>query len=188
MIGHGIADKIVQFLYAMQTTKLCAKCGEVKPATSEYFQIKRDAEHPNYCMPCQIAYSKQGKKLKVARYEDCFVYFVEAVGSNCIKIGSSAHVNLRLKDLQVACPFEMRLLKQVACSTEFTESVVHNQFTHLRQRGEWFSATQELRDYIKNLHDVGENSIIIDRLFAHDSNHSILRLLNATPVAQTPDT
>lgn len=80
-----------------------------------------------------------------------WVYFVEAEGFNSIKIGWTAGPpKMRLDMLQTGCPAPLRILAAIP-GTEAKEQAIHDKFAHIRQRGEWFEATTELRDYIKNL-------------------------------------
>jgi len=76
-----------------------------------------------------------------------YVYFVEAVGAGLIKIGKSTNVLKRFRSLTTGCPHELKLL---GCCDYHTESDLHARFKHLRTRGEWFKATQLLREFITN--------------------------------------
>lgn len=87
-----------------------------------------------------------------------FVYFVEAVGTDAIKIGCALqnpqgandikHATRRLIDLQAWCPFKLRLL---ATTRKYTEEMLHEKFKPIRIRSEWFKATKELKQFIKTV-------------------------------------
>lgn len=78
-----------------------------------------------------------------------FVYFIEAIGQNEIKIGSSASPTRRLLELQTGNGSELRLLGVARGDKEF-EFALHEKFGHLRlsSGSEWFRGTDELRRYI----------------------------------------
>ena len=78
---------------------------------------------------------------------DGFVYFIEAIGLKKIKVGYSKDVESRLRQLQTAMPFEMRILASVP-GTIALESEIHRLFAKTRVRGEWFEDTEKLREYI----------------------------------------
>lgn len=76
------------------------------------------------------------------------IYFIEAVGSGAVKIGyTDAEPAERLRQLQTGCPLELRLLAS-SPGTENDEADLHQQFQHLRIRGEWFKIDDELRSVI----------------------------------------
>lgn len=77
-----------------------------------------------------------------------FIYFVEAVGTNRIKIGLAANVKKRVGELQVGCPVDLLLLGFCSGSL-FRERETHRRFDHLRHRGEWFEGTADLRLFIR---------------------------------------
>ena len=78
-----------------------------------------------------------------------WVYFVECVGHDIIKIGgTSTGVRARINNLQHSCPFDLVCIGAYAATPE-EEGRLHKQFASLRLRGEWFRASLEMRDYIK---------------------------------------
>jgi hypothetical protein len=78
-----------------------------------------------------------------------YVYFIEALGSNEIKIGSSATPERRVPGLQTGNGSELKLLGTMRGNKDF-EYVLHRRFDHLRLNRdlEWFRATEELRNFI----------------------------------------
>lgn len=79
------------------------------------------------------------------------VYFVQAEGLGCIKIGfTDGRVADRLRSLQTACPARLKTLG-VMQGTASTERGLHRRFAHLRISGEWFRAEKELLDHIAAL-------------------------------------
>lgn len=79
---------------------------------------------------------------------DGFVYFIEAEGSQRIKIGYSKDPDGRIKSLQTGSPFPLKLLLAVPANQE-KEAELHQQFADLRLDGEWFHAAKRLRDHIE---------------------------------------
>lgn len=76
-----------------------------------------------------------------------YVYFVQ--GGDAIKIGFSTNTAGRLVGLQTSNAEELELLGSVRGSQK-DEAELHEMFCHLRLRGEWFRAEDELTDYIKS--------------------------------------
>ncbi len=81
------------------------------------------------------------------------VYFIEAVGTNRIKIGftSKKTPHERLESLQTACPYPLAILGWYPGSMA-TELALHERFASLRvmPRAEWFHAAKDLRRLAKN--------------------------------------
>lgn len=78
------------------------------------------------------------------------VYFVRC--EQFVKIGCSANIESRWRELQVGNPFELTLLAYVPTSTDRLEAVertCHQRFKHLRVRGEWFRWTDELAEAVR---------------------------------------
>lgn len=84
---------------------------------------------------------------------ESYVYFIEGIGLQRIKIGKARDPKQRLKQMQTSSPVPLRLLGTVAGTTHL-EKRLHKEFASLRTEGEWFRATKELRDYIAEVtHD-----------------------------------
>lgn len=65
------------------------------------------------------------------------VYFLEAIGMDLVKIGSTNRVTQRYLTLRSASPVEVRMLK-VTKGTRRHELEFHRQFAQHRVRFEWF--------------------------------------------------
>ncbi|HYT91147.1 MAG TPA: GIY-YIG nuclease family protein [Gemmataceae bacterium] len=76
-----------------------------------------------------------------------YIYFVEAVGQERIKIGKADNPEARVMQLQTGSAVELRLLGVIADQPS-REAELHAAFAKDRVQGEWFHATAELRDYI----------------------------------------
>lgn len=84
------------------------------------------------------------------------VYFIEAIGAERIKIGfTSGDPAVRLRDLQTACPFMLRVIAHVRGSMD-DEAALHERFASTRAvpGTEWFHITHELRAHIQHLVEV----------------------------------
>ena len=82
-----------------------------------------------------------------------YVYFVEEIDGDYIKIGLSKRPDERLQALQ---RFNGRALRvTMAIRGDYAvEREIHKRFKHIRGKGEWFKATKELKEFISDLHAV----------------------------------
>jgi hypothetical protein len=77
-----------------------------------------------------------------------YTYFIRAGAS--IKIGSAANFKSRFQSLQTAHERPLEVLAVVPASVA-PEYETHQQFAHLRTRGEWFRADRELLQFIERI-------------------------------------
>lgn len=72
---------------------------------------------------------------------ESFVYFIESVGSDAVKIGKADDPILRMRDLQIGNPNELRLLGAIVGDLG-RENELHRlgRLERRRIRGEWFDA------------------------------------------------
>lgn len=75
------------------------------------------------------------------------IYFIEAVGTGCVKIGRGAN---RLSSLQTGCPFELKVLATTFGPIRL-ESELHRRFAEHRVRGEWFVLSPAIQAYIRDM-------------------------------------
>lgn len=85
----------------------------------------------------QRRYRAQGK-------HESLTYFIEAIGLDRVKIGTTNQLQARFSMLQCGCPEELRILG----TTSVSEVELHQQFSHLHHRGEWYLLTQDILDFI----------------------------------------
>lgn len=76
------------------------------------------------------------------------VYFIECGENGPIKIGHAVHPMARLENLQIGCPYELRLIRTLA-GGRYREFRIHTKFKAIRIRGEWFQRTPELLQWIE---------------------------------------
>jgi hypothetical protein len=76
------------------------------------------------------------------------IYCVEIVGHDLLKIGYSAQAAHRVKSLETAIPFELKVL---ACfpGTRQDERAFHIRFKHLNCRNEWFYKDDSILEALK---------------------------------------
>lgn len=145
---HGVTPK-----------RLCKECtrarGRKHEATrdrTEYNKLlwqkrKNDASWKAYMDSYRKDGSARAKELRTKAYaeklHDRVVYFVEAVGADRIKIGSTTNIEHRLSTLKVGSPFPLRLLA-IRRDDGTLEAQLHRQFASNRLHGEWFRMTEDL--------------------------------------------
>ena len=86
-----------------------------------------------------------------------YIYFMQCKGF--IKIGKSRDVKYRQGELQGGNPFKLECLGTIECECESdertngryceTEPILHEHFKHLKEQNEWYSADEELLNYIQ---------------------------------------
>lgn len=81
------------------------------------------------------------------------VYFIRAESGGPIKIGQTDDVAMRISTMQSSHP-ETLVLLATQPGDRAIEKRMHERFSHLRIRGEWFRADVELLAYIRGLADV----------------------------------
>jgi hypothetical protein len=80
-----------------------------------------------------------------------WIYLMLAKGAKAIKIGfSTKYPSARKRTLQTGNPHELKLIMLVQGTVQ-DERRYHEQFAHLRIRGEWFTDAPELRNYFREM-------------------------------------
>lgn len=106
------------------------------------------------------------------------IYFIQAGENGPIKIGQSDNPEERLKQLQTANYQELKLLWIYDDTDDevYTESNLHEELSHLKIRGEWYSSERGeikkfIHDYLRNSYMVnthnGENFSIEESFYNH---------------------
>jgi len=79
------------------------------------------------------------------------IYFIQAGENGPIKIGESDHPEERLRQLQIANPYELKLLWVYDDDeSEWNEAKIQALFDHELIRGEWFRPSRNLFRFIKD--------------------------------------
>ena len=74
------------------------------------------------------------------------IYFVQVGKNGPIKIGQSETIHDKLAELQVGCPWKLRLLF-VYNGRDFSESGLHEHFKDENIRGEWFRPARAIKEF-----------------------------------------
>ena len=83
-----------------------------------------------------------------------WVYVLYAPKANTVKVGRSAHedgARNRIQTHQTSSGEPLHLLATFLSTEHYTERELHRRLKQWRSHGEWFNATTELRDTIKQL-------------------------------------
>jgi len=91
-----------------------------------------------------------------------------------VKIGIAKDPKQRLTNLQVSCPFELRL-KKTATPTDAqeVEKYLHSRFKKYHMRGEWFDIPEYDRDFEIPTHisDSGKPNTPVEVTYGRDLDH-----------------
>lgn len=82
------------------------------------------------------------------------IYFIQSEHGGPVKIGRADDVAKRLQGLQTGRPDKLVLLA-AAPGTVADERIVHRKFNHYREKGEWFSFSEEVREFINLVNSTG---------------------------------
>lgn len=79
------------------------------------------------------------------------VYFIRAVALGFIKIGVANFARKRLEEMRGMSPDDLELMGVVMCDRGgVLEKELHEKFSHLRRRNEWFDPGEELLEFIRD--------------------------------------
>lgn len=84
------------------------------------------------------------------------VYFVQAGENGPIKIGIATNFEIRLRDLNVSNPCEVKVLALIRGNKK-QERALHKRFAHLHIKGEWFRPEEELLQFCDELSKRNDN-------------------------------
>lgn len=79
------------------------------------------------------------------------VYFIQAGRNGLVKIGwcKDIYPEKRMSVLQIGCPETLEIVYSIhPCSRTF-EGFLHKEFRKDRVRGEWFTYSQEIKEFIR---------------------------------------
>jgi hypothetical protein len=75
---------------------------------------------------------------------DVYTYFIQAVGTELVKIGKACSIYRRLKSLQTTCPHQLKLLGVTALE----EKTVQDKFSKFKKINEWYELSGEIKEFI----------------------------------------
>lgn len=82
------------------------------------------------------------------------IYFILDSYSNAVKIGYTTlkGFSKRLENLQVGTPYDLKILGTIWGNKKI-EKELHSKFKYLHIRGEWFTYSKELEEYLNESWD-----------------------------------
>lgn len=92
----------------------------------------------------------QSQTKKPAAKPSSSVYFVLSEDKKMVKIGYSNNVTKRVRSMSTGSPVKLTCIKTIPGGAS-EEAELHRRFAHLRQHGEWFIYSKELKDFVKDL-------------------------------------
>lgn len=78
-----------------------------------------------------------------------FVYFIECVGHDFVKIGYSKSVHARLRSLRPSTPFPLKCVGFVITKSRALEKMFHRRFRSQHYKGEWYHKTGALKEFLE---------------------------------------
>lgn len=84
-------------------------------------------------------------QIVIARRTATRIYFIEAVGTDRVKIGDSGRTISRFSFLQDGCPFP---LKVIGSTSKYSKDDIFIRFGGSRTLGEWFFLTPDIRKFL----------------------------------------
>ncbi|MBL4823316.1 MAG: GIY-YIG nuclease family protein [Colwellia sp.] len=80
-----------------------------------------------------------------------FIYLIRCKSTNFYKIGKTNNIDVRLRDLQTGCPFELKVIfiaeadmgDFLGREISYLETFLQNNYKVDHKRGEWFELTYE---------------------------------------------
>lgn len=107
------------------------------------------------------------KLLDYVKFGEAFkyLYVIRCVGSDYYKIGITNDVDKRIRQHQTGCPYKLKHIMTFESDFEdpygreisYLESFLHQNYRHLRVRGEWFELSyQHLSDIMYFLAQIRE--------------------------------
>jgi hypothetical protein len=109
------------------------------------------------------------------------IYFIQCGNDGPIKIGyTDRETNIRMAAMQVCCPYELKIIGLMEGSYS-EEQELHKIFKYHRIRGEWFSNTREIINYLNGEHKLTFTKLceLEPRLF--DLFHDVLVYVKTHP-------
>ena len=96
-------------------------------------------------MPVEMMLSRTKKKQRVK--QPMTVYFIEAIGTDLVKIGHAYDPVKRMANLRTGSAASLRILCTIS-GNDGLESELHRRFSAHRSHGEWFHLSEEIRLFI----------------------------------------
>lgn len=99
---------------------------------------------------------KKKSKSKIKGY----VYFFQYEENGPIKIGRSIQWEERLKEVQLYCPYDVKVLAILeSVDIAYVETTFHKYLAKHRMQGEWFAPHTDVLEVIKHINDKNPEKI-----------------------------
>jgi len=160
-------------------------CEKLSISTSTFYQWKKRYQHFYARVKDTHSFTKSGhaKSLFPRPTTDSYqivdlglqgsahLYFIDAIGSNLIKIGVSKKPESRLKRLRTGSPLPLELQTVVLCASDFEKSL-HEHLTRLNyhSHGEWFFK-HSIDTALGYLHKQTQHLVNKDQAGSADQSH-----------------
>ena len=130
--------------YRIIDEKVCSRCKQKKPVSQFSIHNGMADRLNSYCKECRRPSLK-----RITSNRKGFVYFVQSVGGEAIKIGFAKDVRKRLRALQGASPYQLKVLLVLEGGQKF-ETELHRKFKKSKLMNEWYKPSTDLIDFIKS--------------------------------------
>ena len=100
------------------------------------------------CRICVVWQEERINEVNKIKAEE--VYLIECTDNQTMKIGYSNNLNSRFQNLQSSSINKLNLLSSIKGKKDL-EKKLHNEFKHLKIKGEWFEWSQNIIDRFKEL-------------------------------------
>lgn len=91
------------------------------------------------------------------------VYFIKAEETPYIKIGFTENLYARISDLQIGCPYKLKVVRTIEGSYR-EEKLLHTLFAAYHKSNEWFEITEEMVMDLDKFADTYGNEHIWEKL------------------------
>jgi hypothetical protein len=152
--------ELVEAITTLPGTNL-RKAGRALKRAKQELEAFGKAQTTKYLEECEsLAREKDARMLvekEIVRIEESatWVYFIQDVQADAIKIGFSKNVSNRVAALQTSTTSPLKLLVCVPGGRK-TEKELHEKFVQFHIRGEWFRSAPELLQYVETLRTLPE--------------------------------
>jgi len=178
-----IQDSLVSLLREGDTIR--QSCKKLSISNSTFYQWKKRYQDFNTRVKDAHSFTRSGHakslfpRLTTDSYQvvdlgfqdRAHLYFIDAIGSNLIKIGVSKKPESRLKRLRTGSPLPLELQTVVLCASDFEKSL-HEHLTRLNyhSHGEWFFK-HSIDTALGYLHKQAQRIMIKDQAGSADQSH-----------------
>ena len=94
-----------------------------------------------------------------------YIYLIQALETGYYKIGISKHPSKRIQELNTGNSSELKLINTYQTDNySKVETALHNQYSHLKKGGEWFSLSlEDEQSFISNCERIDNGITFLKR-------------------------